>query len=251
MFNVQKIYEKYDMRLIRPLVSTLLFWSLTTTIAAAQIEQGKVEQNETNTTKFRLKRPTEVNAESTPATQADPNNLCVRYGLGWAYYMQAYLYGEEAKKQEKAKTQNPYEPYKKKSKLNSNLLAGAGILASVITGTKPPASAIPHIPGALEGTPVWAQEQIRAYYKKSLDMLAEVIKRDAKDPWAQVYRVHVQEEYDGNNSSALSQLSALKNKFPNNPAVEFFLADAQARNGNFAAGASSLGRAVQLKLEGK
>lgn len=190
-------------------------------------------------------------SEYEDSLKADPDNLCVRYGLGWAYYMQAYLFGEEAKKQEKAKTQNPYQPYKKQSKLNSNLLAGAGILASVITGTKPPASAIPHIPGALEGTPEWAQGQIKAYYKKSLDMLAEVIKRDPKDPWAQVYRVHVNEEYDGNNASALAQLGALKNKFPNNPAVEFFLADAQARNGNFAAGASSLGRAVQLKLEGK
>jgi hypothetical protein len=73
---------------------------------------------------------------------------------------------KKQKNKKKQKPQNPYEPYKKKSKLNSNLLAGAGILASVITGTKPPASAIPHIPGALEGTPVWAQEQIRAYYKK-------------------------------------------------------------------------------------
>lgn len=183
---------------------------------------------------------------------ADPNNSCVRYGLSWAYYMQAYLLGEQARKQESIAKQ-PIMPqmYRKKSHLGDNLLSGATILASALTGTKPPVGAVPHIPGALEGAPTWAIPQIKQYYQKSINQLDQVIKREPTNAWAATYRVHVNEEYDGNNEAALRQLEALKKRFPDNPAVAFFLADSYARNGNFAAGAGSLGRAVQLKLQGK
>ncbi len=183
--------------------------------------------------------------------EADPNNSCVRYGLSWAYYMQAYLLGERARKQENLAKPVMPQMYRKKSRLGDNLLSGATMLASALTGTKPPVGAVPHIPGALEGAPAWAIPQIKQYYQKSINQLDQVIKREPTNAWAATYRVHVNEEYDGNNGAALSQLEGLKKRFPDNPAVAFFLADAYARNGNFAAGAGSLGRAVQLKLQGK
>lgn len=190
-------------------------------------------------------------SEYEQSLDADPNNSCVRYGLSWAYYMQAYLLGERARKEEKAKLPPVMQQPKKKGFLDGNLMQGASILASVLTGTKPPASAIPHIPGALEGTPDWAVPQVKAFYSKAVAQLDEVIKREPTNAWAAVYRVHVQEEADGNATIALSKLQALKNRFPDNPAAAFFLADAYARNGNFAAGASSLGQAVKMKMEGK
>lgn len=190
-------------------------------------------------------------SEYEQSLEADPNNSCVRYGLSWAYYMQAYLLGERARKEEKAKLPPVMQQPKKKGFLDGNLMQGASILASVLTGTKPPASAIPHIPGALEGTPEWAVPQVKAFYAKSVAQLDEVIKREPTNAWAAVYRVHVQEEADGNATIALSKLQALKTRFPDNPAAAFFLADAYARNGNFAAGASSLGQAVKMKMEGK
>lgn len=190
-------------------------------------------------------------SEYEQSLEADPNNSCVRYGLSWAYYMQAYLLGERARKEEKAKLPPVMQQPKKKGFLDGNLMQGASILASVLTGTKPPANAIPHIPGALEGTPEWAVPQVKAFYAKSVAQLDEVIKREPTNAWAAVYRVHVQEEADGNATIALSKLQALKTRFPDNPAAAFFLADAYARNGNFAAGASSLGQAMKMKMEGK
>lgn len=182
---------------------------------------------------------------------AEPDNECIRYGLSWAYYMQAYLFAEEARKQRTMQQMMAGQMPRKRSKLNSQLLGGASILASVITGTRPDSSALPHIPGALEDVPDWSVAQIKIYYQKCLNQLDEVIKRNPKDPWPAVYRAHVGEEYDGDHQKALTRLVALKKQFPQNPAAAFFLADAYARNGNFAAGASSLGQALEMHMQGK
>lgn len=139
----------------------------------------------------------------------------------------------------------------KRNKLNGQLLGGASILASVLTGTRPAANALPHIPGALEDVPPWSVAQIKIYYEKCLSQLDEVIKRNPKDPWPAVYRAHVGEEYDGDHNKALARLAELKKQFPQNAAAAFFLADAYARNGNFAAGASSLSQALELHMQGK
>lgn len=182
---------------------------------------------------------------------ADPNNECVRYGLAWAYYMQAYLFAEEARKQETMQRMMAGQMPRKRNKLAGQLAGGASILASVLTGARPAENALPHIPGALEDVPAWAVPQIKIWYEKSLNQLAEVVKRNPKDPWPAVYRVHVAEEYDGDHNAALTKLVALKKQYPQNPAAAFFLADAYARNGNFAAGASSLSQALELHLKGK
>jgi len=183
--------------------------------------------------------------------QDEPNNLCIRYGLGWGYYMQAYLFATKARNKVNLENAMAGIMPKKQSKTTAGLLGGAAILASALTGTRPMASVIPRIPGALDDVPAWAEPQIRIYYQKCLNQLGEVVKRDPKDIWAAAYRTHVQEEFDGNHDSALAKLAALKKTSPQNPAVAFFLADAYARNGNYGAGLSSFGDAIKIRAAGK
>jgi tetratricopeptide (TPR) repeat protein len=183
--------------------------------------------------------------------KAEPDNNCIRYGLGWGYYMEAYLFAERARKQVQQQEILAGQMPRKKSKLNTDLFGGASILASVLTGTRPDATVVPHIPGALEDTPAWAQPQIKIYYQKCLAALDGVVVRDPKDAWAAVYGAHVREEYDGNHDLALAKLEALKKTHPENPAAAFFLADAYARSGNIVAGASSLSQALKLHMQGK
>jgi tetratricopeptide (TPR) repeat protein len=183
--------------------------------------------------------------------KAEPNNNCIRYGLGWGYYMQAYLFAERARKEASNQAILAGQAPRKTSKLNKDLFSGAAILESVLTGTRPDASVVPHIPGALENTPSWALPQIKIYYQKSLANLDEVVRRDPKDVWAAVYGAHVREEYDGEHQIALDKLTLLKKNHPDNPAAAFFLADAYARSGNIVAGAGSLSQALKLKLQGK
>jgi len=182
---------------------------------------------------------------------AEPNNDCIRYSLGWAYYMQAYLFAERARKEAQAQAVLSGNVPPKKNKLTNNLFSGASILASVLTGTRPDASVVPHIPGAIEGTPAWALPQVKAYYQKCLSYLDAVAKRNPKDAWAAVYATHVREEYDGDHNVALSKLVALKKAHPENPAAAFFLADAYARSGDIVQGVGALGQAVKLHAQGK
>ncbi len=183
--------------------------------------------------------------------QDEPNNNCIRYGLGWGYYMQAYLFATKARNKVNLENRMAGIMPKKQSKTTAGLLGGAAILASALTGTRPMASVIPRIPGALDDVPAWAEPQIRMYYQKCLSQLGELIKRDPKDIWAAAYRAHVQEEFDGNHDAALAKLAALKKTSPQNPAVAFFLADAYARNGNYGAGLSSFGDALKIRAAGK
>jgi len=183
--------------------------------------------------------------------QDEPNNNCIRYGLGWGYYMQAYLFATKARNKVNLENRMAGIMPKKQNKTTAGLLGGAAILASALTGTRPIASAIPRIPGALDDVPSWAEPQIRMYYQKCLNQLGELIKRDPKDIWAAAYRAHVQEEFDGNHDAALAKLAALKKTSPQNPAVAFFLADAYARNGNYGAGLSSFGDALKIRASGK
>ncbi len=183
--------------------------------------------------------------------QDDPNNLCIRYGLGWAYYMQAYLFAFKARNQVNMANRMAGQMPRKQNKTTAGLLGGAAILASALTGTRPMAGVIPRIPGALDNVPSWAEPQIRIYYQKCLNQMGEVVRRDPKDIWAAAYRVHVQEEFDGNHAVALAKLEQLKKASPGNPAAAFFLADAYARNGNFSAGISSFGDALKIRAGGK
>ena len=183
--------------------------------------------------------------------QDEPNNNCIRYGLGWGYYMQAYLFASKARNKVNLEKRMAGIMPKKQNKTTAGLLGGAAILASALTGTRPIASAIPRIPGALDDVPAWAEPQIRMYYQKCLNQLGELIKRDPKDIWAAAYRAHVEEEFDGNHDAALAKLAALKKTSPQNPAVAFFLADAYARNGNYGAGLSSFGDALKIRASGK
>lgn len=183
--------------------------------------------------------------------QDEPDNNCIRYGLGWGYYMQAYLFATKARNKVNLENRMAGIMPKKQSKTTTGLLGGAAILASALTGTRPMASVIPRIPGALDDVPAWAEPQIRMYYQKCLSQLGELIKRDPKDIWAAAYRAHVQEEFDGNHDAALAKLVALKKTTPQNPAVAFFLADAYARNGNYGAGLSSFGDAIKIRASGK
>jgi tetratricopeptide (TPR) repeat protein len=182
---------------------------------------------------------------------AEPDNNCIRYSLGWAYYMQAYLLAERARKEAQTQAILAGQAPQKRSKVQTDLFGGASILASMLTGTRPDASAVPHIPGALENTPAWAQPQIKIFYQKCLAALDGVTKRDPKDAWAAVYAAHVREEYDGDHTVALTKLQLLKKSHPDNPAAAFFLADAYARSGNIAAGAGALTQALGLHAAGK
>jgi len=180
----------------------------------------------------------------------EPENICVRYSLAWAYYMQAYLLCERVRKEEAAANPVPVQPRKNKKGLGG-LLAGAAIVGSVLVGEKPPAEFLPKIPSALQGAPAWLIPNIKSYYQKSLVELDEVVKRDPNNAWALAYRTHLGEEYDGNAAAALQKLKSLKQRFPDNPAVAFFFADASMRNGDIASGAGSLGQALKMRLEGK
>lgn len=181
--------------------------------------------------------------------QTSPSDNCIRYGLAWAYYMQAYLYAEQARRAAKDQVGMYGQPHT--SKTTRDLFRGAEILASAVTGARPDAGAVPHIPGALEGVPSWAVPQLHVYYEKCLRMFGQVVASDPEDTWAAVYKVHVAEEYDGDHQSAVSSLLQLKRKHPDNPAVSFFLADAYARAGHYAEGLSNLTRAFKLREQGQ
>ncbi|HEY9713211.1 MAG TPA: hypothetical protein V6C72_07060 [Chroococcales cyanobacterium] len=181
--------------------------------------------------------------------KVDPGNNCIRYGLAWAYYMQAYLYAEQARKAEKQQA----DPFglQHTNKTRTNLIAGAELLASALSGTRPAEGAVPHIPGALENVPSWAVPQIHLYYQKCLQMFNSLLANNPRDVWASVYRVHVQEEYDGDHQKAMNGLVQIKTAYPDNPAASFFLADAEARGGHYAAGLKNLTRALQLRAQGQ
>ncbi len=68
--------------------------------------------------------------------KAEPGNNCIRYGLGWGYYMQAYLFAERARKEVRTQEILAGQMPQKRSKLNTDLLGGASILASVLSGTR-------------------------------------------------------------------------------------------------------------------
>jgi tetratricopeptide (TPR) repeat protein len=177
----------------------------------------------------------------------EPSNNCIRYSLAWGYYMQAYLYAFKARNEVNRANMMAGQMPKKQSKTASGLLGGAAILASALTGTRPMESALPRIPGALDNVPSWSEPQIRIYYQKCLSQLNELLKRDPKDAWAAAYRAHVEEEYDGNHTVALTRLEQIKKANPQNSAASFFLAEAYARNGNFGAGLNSFGDALKMR----
>jgi len=183
--------------------------------------------------------------------QDDPNNICIRYSLGWAYYMQAYLFAFKARNQVNFANRMAGQMPRRQNKTTAGLLGGAAILASALTGTRPMAGAIPRIPGALDDVPPWSEPQIRIYYQKCLSQMNEVVRRDPKDIWAAAYCTHVQEEYDGNHTVALARLEHLKKISPTNAAASFFLADAYARNGNFSAGLSSFSDVLKQRAGGQ
>jgi tetratricopeptide (TPR) repeat protein len=182
---------------------------------------------------------------------AFPEDDCIRYALAWAYYMQAYLYGEQSRKAVRMQAMMSGQPQPKSSKTERDFLKGAEILASALTGSRPDPKAVPHIPGALEGSPDWAVPQIRAYFDKCLRKIDEVVRRNPHDVWAQVYAVHITEEYSGDHQTALNSLLQLKKKYPENPAVTFFLADAYTREGHYGEGLSDFTKALEERFQGK
>jgi outer membrane protein assembly factor BamD (BamD/ComL family) len=179
--------------------------------------------------------------------QAYPNDDCIRYALAWAYYMQAYLYAEQAHRVER--TQQQMAGTYRRNSTAQQLLKGAEVVSSLLTGSRPDIMAVPHIPNALDKAPSWAVPKVKMYEQKSLALMDELIKRHPQDVWAQVYKIHLTEEFTGDYQTALSQLEKLKKLHPNNPAVNFFLADAHTRNGQFGKGLADYGRALEERMK--
>jgi hypothetical protein len=208
-----------------------------------------------------------------------PNENRVRYGLSWAYYMKAYLLASFSRKVAKWKAANP-DP----AKALAAATAGGGVapkqgngsgtgtagvdaaraaLASAARGGKPldlaglmtqvgslaqgNASALPKIPGIMDGVEAQDIPQIRKYFEQALSKLDELIAQKPDDVWAIVYRAHLKAEYTGNLEEAMATWKSCSTRFPNNPAAYFFLGEGYLKLGDLKQSINNVSRAVALR----
>jgi hypothetical protein len=136
-------------------------------------------------------------------------------------------------------------------------------VSAALAGTTPdgesaetPHASIPQISlsppkGSLENAPPAVRSQIRAYYQSALSNLDELLKRNPDDVWAIVYRAFLNSEYTGDLKGAMEVWRACQIKYPDNPAVYFFLGEGYLKEGNLKESLQNISRAVALRAIGK
>lgn len=89
--------------------------------------------------------------------------------------------------------------------------------------------------------------QIKAYYRRSLKKLDEVLEREPNDIHAKLYRAHLNAEYSGDIDSAMKVWETCRDAAPNNPAPYFFLGEGYLKKGDLKNCLTNVSKAIALR----
>jgi len=92
--------------------------------------------------------------------------------------------------------------------------------------------------------------QIKAYYRRSLKKLDEVLAKEPDDLWARLYRAHLGAEYSGDIDSAMKVWETCREAHPNNPAPYFFLGEGYLKKGDLKQCLTNVSKAIALRTVG-
>ena len=92
--------------------------------------------------------------------------------------------------------------------------------------------------------------QVKAYYRRALKKLDEVLEKEPEDLWARLYRAHLGAEYSGDVDSAMKVWEACREAHPNNPAPYFFLGEGYLKKGNLQQCLTNVSKAIALRSVG-
>ena len=89
--------------------------------------------------------------------------------------------------------------------------------------------------------------QIKAYYRRSLKKLDEVLEREPDDMHAKLYRAHLNAEYSGDIDGAMKVWETCRDAHPNNPAPYFFLGEGYLKKGDLKNCLTNVSKAIALR----
>jgi tetratricopeptide (TPR) repeat protein len=89
--------------------------------------------------------------------------------------------------------------------------------------------------------------QIKAYYRRSLKKLDEVLEREPDDMHARLYRAHLNAEYSGDIDGAMKVWESCRDSHPNNPAPYFFLGEGYLKKGDLRNCLTNVSKAIALR----
>lgn len=92
--------------------------------------------------------------------------------------------------------------------------------------------------------------QVKAYYRRALKKLDEVLERQPDDLWAKLYRAHLGAEYNGDIDSAMKVWETCREAHPNNPAPYFFLGEGYLKKGDLRQCLANVSKAIALRSIG-
>jgi hypothetical protein len=92
--------------------------------------------------------------------------------------------------------------------------------------------------------------QIKAYYRRALKKLDEVLERQPDDLWAKLYRAHLGAEYSGDIDGAMKVWETCREAHPNNPAPYFFLGEGYLKKGDLRQCLTNVSKAIALRSVG-
>lgn len=92
--------------------------------------------------------------------------------------------------------------------------------------------------------------QVKAYYRRALKKLDEVLEREPDDMFANLYRAHLKAEYSGDIDSAMKVWETCRDAHPNSPAPYFFLGEGYLKKGNLGQCLSNVSKAIALRSTG-
>lgn len=209
-----------------------------------------------------------------------PDENRVRYGLAWAYYMKAYLLSQQSKKSAavnsvvanpasanpiaagaaQAATTPDQAANNDFSKKAQHKKVDADAARTILSAVNPAlaaklpqdqrkiaATSLPHIPGAVENASPDVVPQVKAFYALALKNLDDLLARKPDDAWAYAYRWHLYAEDSGDVSTSISRWQEGEKKFPNNPAIQFFLGNGYLKQGNLKEALKHVTRALVLR----
>lgn len=178
---------------------------------------------------------------------ASPKDNRVRYSLAWAYYMKAYLIGQDSRRKIKAMQQAGLLPQQPQA--NLPIPAVAQQLAQSI-GVAAPSKLAP-IQGAIDGIDPKDVPAVKKNFEQALKNLDQLLAQEPGDIWARVYRAHLKAEYTGNLDEAMKTWQQCQQLAPDNPAPYFFLGEGYLKQGNLKECLNNVSRAVALRAMGK
>jgi hypothetical protein len=176
-----------------------------------------------------------------------PKDNRVRYSLAWAYYMKAYLIGQDSRRKIKMMQQAGLLPQSPQASLP--IPAVAQQLAQSI-GVAAPSKMAP-IQGAIDGIDPKDAPLVKKYFEQALKNLDQLLAQEPGDVWARVYRAHLKAEYTGNLDEAMKTWHVCQQQAPDNPAPYFFLGEGYLKQGNLKECLNNVSRAVALRAMGK